>query len=110
MCHDAVLLANHGAITLGKNVMDAYYKMESVEHFAIISLTAHQLGGMKAISEPDIKKLEEVRETFGIKIGGSACMSCGACTGTENHEESTSGEREAIIEEITKKVMKELNE
>jgi len=110
LCHDAVLLANHGAITLGKDVMDAYYKMESVEHFAIISLTAHQLGGMKAISEPDIKKLEEVRETFGIKIGGSACVNCGACTGTESHEESTNGEREAIIEEITKKVMKELNE
>lgn len=108
LCHDAVLLANHGAITLGKDVIDAYYKMESVEHFAIISLTAHQLGGMKTISEPDVKKLEEVREKFGIRIGGSACLSCGVCTGTESHEESTNDEREAIIEEITKKIMKEL--
>ena len=110
LCHDAILLGNHGAITLGKDVMSAYYKMESVEHFAIISLTAHQIGGMKTISEPDVKKLEEVREKFGIKIGGSACMSCGACTETESYEESTNGEREAIIEEITKKIMKELNE
>ncbi len=110
LCHDAILLANHGAITLGKDVTDAYYKMESVEHFAIISLTAHQIGGMKTISEPDVKKLEEVREKFGIKIGGSACMSCGECNGVESHEESTNGEREAIIEEITKKIMKELNE
>lgn len=110
LCHDAVLLANHGAITLGKDVIDAYYKMESVEHFAIISLTAHQLGGMKTISEPDVKKLEEVREKFGIRIGGSACLNCGVCTGTESHEESTNDEREAIIEEITKKIMKELNE
>lgn len=110
LCHDAVLLANHGAITLGKDVIDAYYKMERVEHFAIISLTAHQLGGMKTISEPDVKKLEEVREKFGIRIGGSACLNCGVCTGTESHEESTNDEREAIIEEITKKIMKELNE
>lgn len=110
LCHDAVLLANHGAITLGKDVIDAYYKMERVELFAIISLTAHQLGGMKTISEPDVKKLEEVREKFGIRIGGSACLNCGVCTGTESHEESTNDEREAIIEEITKKIMKELNE
>jgi len=110
LCHDAILLANHGAITLGKDVMDAYYKMEAVEHFAKISLTAHQLGEMKPISKPDIKKLEEVRESFGIRIGGTACMSCGACTGTESCEQSTKNEREELIEEITIKIMKELNE
>lgn len=55
--HDAILLANHGAVTLGKDVMSAYYKMESVEHFALISLTARQLGGMKFISEPEVKKI-----------------------------------------------------
>ena len=110
LCHDAILLANHGAITLGKDVMSAYYKMESVEHFAIISLTAYQLGGMKPISEPDVKKLEEVREQFGIRIGGTACMSCGECTGTKNYAQSTKEEYEEIVEEITKKIMKELNE
>ena len=109
LCHDAILLANHGAITLGKDVMDAYYKMEAVEHFAMISLTAHQLGKMKPISEPNIKKLEEVREKFGIRIGGAACLSCGACTGTESCEQSTKNEREELIEEITKKIMKELD-
>ncbi len=110
LCHDAILLANHGVITVGKDVMGAYYKMESVEHFAVISLTAYQLGGMKPISEPNVRKLEEIRDQFGIKIGGSACVSCGECTGTESHEESTAEERNGLIEEITKKIMKELNE
>lgn len=110
ICHDAILLANHGAITLGTDVMNAYYKMESVEHFAVISLTAHQLGGMKTFSEPEIKKLEQVRENIGIRIGGTACMECGQCTGTASHEQSTSEEREDLITEITKKIMKELNE
>src|SRR4029077_4894906 len=32
--HDAMLLANHGAVTCGVDVMSAYYKMEIVEHFA----------------------------------------------------------------------------
>lgn len=109
-CHDAILLANHGAIALGKDVMNAYYKMESVEHFALISITAHQLGGMKAIPEPEVRKLEEVRERFGIKIGGTACMGCGSCTGTCSSEQSTKDEREQMIENIVKQVMKELSE
>jgi len=108
LCHVAVLLANHGAITVGKDVMEAYYKMESVEHFAHISLVAHQLGGMKQISEPDIEKLEDIREQFGIKIGGSACINCGTCTGAESCQMTTNSEYESIIEEITKKIMKEM--
>jgi len=109
LCHDAVLLANHGTITVGKGVMEAYYKMESVEHFAHISLVAHQLGGMKQISEPDIEKLEDIREQFGIKIGGSACINCGTCTDTESCQMSTKSEYESIVEEITKKIMKEMD-
>lgn len=109
-CHDAILLANHGAITLGKDVMNAYYKMEAVEHFASISLTAHTLGGMKPISEPNIKKLEEVREKFGIKIGGTACMSCGSCTDSADHSQTTKDEYEELIEDLTRKVMRELND
>lgn len=109
VCHDALLLANHGAMTLGKDAMDAYYTMERVEHFASISLVAHQLGRMKPISEPDVKKLENIREQFGIKIGGSACLNCGTCTGTESCQMSTQSEYEELITEITRKIMKELN-
>ena len=109
-CHDAILLANHGAVTLGKDVMNAYYKMESMEHFALITLTAHQLGGSTPISEQGVKKLEEVREKMGIKIGGTACLECGSCTGTCSAEQSTKDERELMIEEIVKQVMKELSE
>lgn len=107
-CYNAILLANHGAMTLGKDVMDAYYKMESVELFATITLTAHHLGGAKQFSPPEIKKLEEVRDRFGIKIGGSACMNCGTCTGTCSHEQSTKGEYEDLITEITTKIMEEM--
>jgi L-fuculose-phosphate aldolase len=109
LCHNAILLANHGAITVGKDVMEAYYRMESMEHFAKISLVAQQLGGMKPISKPEVQKLEELRDQFGIKIGGSACMNCGTCTGVESCERSTKADYEEIIEEITKKVMKEMS-
>jgi len=107
-CHDAILLANHGAITLGRDVLEAYYKMESVEHFAIISLTAHQLGGMKPISPPEVRKLETIREKFGIRIGGAACMNCGSCTDSDGCARSTKSEYEDIVVEMTNKIMEEL--
>ena len=42
---DAILLSNHGALTVGSDVYDAYYKMETLEHFAGITLYARLLGG-----------------------------------------------------------------
>lgn len=68
--HDAILLANHGALTMGPDVMAAYYKMETVEHFASISLAAHQLGRMQCFTDEQIGQLEALRAKFGIKIGG----------------------------------------
>ena len=43
--HDAVLLANHGAVTVGADPEHAYYRMETVEHTALIHLYTHLLGG-----------------------------------------------------------------
>lgn len=47
--HDVLLLANHGALTVGADAITAYYRMETLELFAKISLTAHLLGGEKEI-------------------------------------------------------------
>ena len=49
--HDALLLMNHGALTVGADVITAYYRMETMELFAKISLNAHILGGAKEISK-----------------------------------------------------------
>ena len=45
--HDGLLLANHGALALAGDVMSAYYRMETIEHFAKISLVARTLGPRK---------------------------------------------------------------
>ena len=41
--YDAFLLANHGALTIGKDIFNAYHKMETLEHFAHIAFVAQQL-------------------------------------------------------------------
>lgn len=60
---DAILLANHGALTVGKDIYDAYYKMETLEHFAAISLYARQIGREVALGEDEIKRLFEIRSS-----------------------------------------------
>jgi L-fuculose-phosphate aldolase len=62
--HDVLLLQNHGALAVGSDVLTAYYRMETLELYAKISLTAHQLGGAKEIPEKQIDKLMELRKNY----------------------------------------------
>jgi L-fuculose-phosphate aldolase len=63
---DVILLANHGALTVGADTFDAYFKMETLEHTAGIILYARQLGGEHALSPDEINDLVRVRrEVFG---------------------------------------------
>jgi len=62
--HDAVLLANHGLLTYGASLIQALMKTETVEHFAQVCLTAHQLGGARLLSESEIDKLHESKARY----------------------------------------------
>ncbi|MDT8715113.1 class II aldolase/adducin family protein [Clostridium sp. 19966] len=64
--HDVLLLANHGALTVGADLITAYYRMETLELFAKISLTAHLLGGEKEISRENIDRLVGMRGKYGV--------------------------------------------
>src|SRR4051795_4048778 len=72
--HDGMLLANHGALTVGGDLFSAYYKMETIEHFAKISLVARMLGGENLISREEVKRLQELRGTYGIKAPAPICL------------------------------------
>ncbi|MEG0911860.1 MAG: class II aldolase/adducin family protein, partial [Ruthenibacterium sp.] len=62
--HDVLLLQNHGALTVGCDLTTAYYRMESLELLAKITLTAHLLGGAQEIPRPQIDKLLDLRENY----------------------------------------------
>lgn len=62
--YDAILMANHGVVTYGRDLMAAFLKMEAVEHFAKIMLTAQQLGRPQYLSKEEIKKLVERRSRY----------------------------------------------
>jgi L-fuculose-phosphate aldolase len=71
--HDGMLLANHGALTVGADVLGAYYKMETIEHFAKISLVARMLGRENLIAREEVLRLQELRGTYGIKAPAPIC-------------------------------------
>jgi L-fuculose-phosphate aldolase len=71
--HDGMLLANHGALTMGADVFAAYYKMETIEHFAKISLVARMLGGERLLSRDDVTRLEKLRGSYGIASPAPIC-------------------------------------
>src|SRR6185295_19384601 len=71
--HDGMLLANHGALTVGADLFSAYYKMETIEHFAKISLVARLLGNENLIAREEVERLQELRGTYGIKAPAPIC-------------------------------------
>jgi L-fuculose-phosphate aldolase len=72
--HDAILLANHGLLTYGSSLPDAFMKTETVEHFAQVCLSAHQLGGATPLRDIDIAKLQQARARY--KLNASRGPSC----------------------------------
>jgi L-fuculose-phosphate aldolase len=62
--HDVLLLANHGALTVGDSLMTAYYRMETLELYAKITLNARLLGGEKEIDCRNIDRLIALRKAY----------------------------------------------
>src|SRR6185503_826011 len=71
--HDGMLLANHGALTVGSDLFGAYYKMETIEHFATISLVARLLGRENLLSREEVMRLQQLRGAYGIKAPAPIC-------------------------------------
>ena len=71
--HDGLLLANHGALTIGTELFAAYYKMETIEHFARISLVARLLGRERVLSREEVMRLQDLRGMYGIAAPAPIC-------------------------------------
>ena len=59
---NAFLLRNHGLLTIGRDLEEAYNRHEVVEHYAKIVHLAHQLGNINAIPSDDFRRLEKMRQ------------------------------------------------
>lgn len=69
--YNAVLLANHGALTWGSDPIEAYHRMESLEHYALILMyTGKIINKSNELSCNQVDELLKIREKMGIKSGG----------------------------------------
>jgi L-fuculose-phosphate aldolase len=66
--YDAILMSNHGVVTYGADLHQAYMKMETVEHFAEIALVTHMLGRQQPLQGQELEKLMIIRTKYqGLK-------------------------------------------
>ena len=65
--YDALLMANHGAVCYADDLMKAFFRMETVEHFARITLVAELLGGPRVLPRVEVEKLLDSRARYGMK-------------------------------------------
>jgi len=99
---DAVLLANHGAITLGADLITAYHRMETLEHAANIIFLSIQLGNVNMIAQDQVDRLMSLREQYGLKGRVTACQAA-------PKKQSDVSVNEETIKAITRKVLDRLN-
>src|ERR1700676_1386821 len=74
--YDAILLANHGVVTCGADLLTAFFRMETVEHFANVSLASELLGKQVLLSGRDVEKLLAARERYGTTTAAPVTPSC----------------------------------
>lgn len=78
--YNGVLLSNHGALTWGESLMQAYYRMEVLETYAAMELNVRALNQKRRLSTEQIAELQQLRDTLEL---GSAKMPKG-CDAAEN--------------------------
>jgi L-fuculose-phosphate aldolase len=71
--HDGLLLANHGALAIGPDLVTAYHRMETIEHFAKISLVTRTLGREHLLSREEVQRLQGLRGMYGIASPAPVC-------------------------------------
>jgi L-fuculose-phosphate aldolase len=75
--HNALLMANHGAVAYGENLWQAFDRLETLEHTAKIAILSRALGGARNLPPDSIEKLIDVRERAGYLDERARCQSCG---------------------------------
>src|SRR2546428_2352273 len=125
--HNALLMANHGAVAYGSDLWQAFDRLETLEHTARIAILSRMLGGSRNLPADAIEKLINVREAAGYLGEDARCQACGylhetqlACpsgdrpTSTNHYTESSahgSGKialtREELVELLSQAVSRE---
>ena len=105
--YDAIMMGNHGAVCYGEDVYKAFFKMETMEHFARISLVAELLGGARPLPRIEVDKLFDSRTRYGVKAKAGAQPGCPVVAEDLDQDEErfyvTRQELISLVDEAVKK-------
>lgn len=105
--YDALLLANHGAVTCGPDLLTAFFRMETIEHFAKILLASKLVGEPVLLSSREVAKLMAARSRYFVTPppgGGAELPETSDSSDSPNAQVSlTRAELDALIDEAVRK-------
>ncbi|MBN1901879.1 class II aldolase/adducin family protein [Candidatus Sumerlaeota bacterium] len=105
----AFLLANHGALTIGKDIEDAYFKLEIVEEYCRVLLYTRQLDGYVQMTDEKVGELLKIKEKLGIpdrRLKPGACATCAIPAPAPQEHDILKMER-SDIENVVRQVLQE---
>jgi L-fuculose-phosphate aldolase len=115
--HDALILSNHGTLTVGPTLWDAYMKLETLEHTARTIALAKLLGGTPALPPEQVAKLLATRRKEGHARPGDEeafCLACGVCHAPGAHTapraftDAVARDEDALAQRIAEAVRQQL--
>lgn len=121
--HHSILMVNHGVITWGDHIEDAYWKMENTDAYCKTIWIASQLGnGLKTITTGQARELIELRKSLGMSDKREEWKECELCDNSEFRpgvvcsnppapaatDNGGNGEADALVQEITDLIMAEM--
>ena len=119
--HQAVLMQNHGVIVWGKDVEDAYWKMENIDSYCrTVWIAAGLGGGLHRFTGGQAKELINLRQKLGMSDPRSGLKECELCDSAEFRpgtvcaapaQDSTPADPqiEALVQQITEQILKAIN-
>lgn len=122
--HQAIIMENHGVIVWGKDVEDAYWKMENTDAYCKTIWVASQLGaGLHTFSPDKLKDLIALRQKLGMPDNRAGLKECELCDNGEfrpgvvcqvpalaasSEEDKSDSQVEALVQQLTDQIIKQL--
>jgi L-fuculose-phosphate aldolase len=103
--YEAILMANHGVVCYGHDLLSAFFRMETTEHFARVALVTELIGKQVLLSSGDVEKLLAARARYGIQTASSIGQDCPVTADNADAEKITLTRREleALVDEAVQK-------
>lgn len=113
--HYVFLLSNHGVLATGRDLMEAHFRMEIVEHYCKILMLAKQIGQIRKLSPEQMRHIFDIKKDIGVSDSRLNCENCGFCsaeplqkTDTNIGKNEISCDNTQLIEQITNSIISHL--